>query len=109
MQYMDGVVGNSSSGLIEVPSFRIGTINIGDRQKGRIKAASVIDCDTSVKEIQGALKKLFSKSFQEQIKLVENPYGNGGTSEKILEVIRAYPLNEILKKCFYNITHTISD
>ena len=103
MQYIDGVVGNSSSGLLEVPSFKIGTINIGDRQRGRIKAGSVIDCDPSIKDIRQALDKLFSQPFQEQLKCVINPYGLGGTAEKILEIIRLYPLEGILKKRFYDL------
>ena len=103
MQYMDGVVGNSSSGLLEAPSFRIGTINIGDRQRGRIKAESVIDCDPSVEGIRAALERLFSRSFQEKIKNVVNPYGEGGVAEKIIEIIRGCVLNGILKKKFYDI------
>ena len=63
LQYMDGVVGNSSSGLIEVPSFRIATIDIGDRQKGRIKAESVISCEPSEASISTALEKMFSPTF----------------------------------------------
>ena len=102
MQYMDAVVGNSSSGLIEAPSFRIGTINIGDRQRGRLKANSVIDCNNSVKAIQSAFNKLFSLSFQQRLQKVENPYGNGGASIKIVEIISSFSLNEILKKQFYD-------
>jgi GDP/UDP-N,N'-diacetylbacillosamine 2-epimerase (hydrolysing) len=103
MQYIDGVVGNSSSGLLEVPSFRIGTINIGDRQRGRIKAKSVIDCQPTTEDIQAALTKLFSASFKEQLNHVINPYGVGGTAEKIVEIIRSYPLDNILKKQFYDL------
>jgi len=68
LQYVDAVVGNSSSGLAEVPSFRIGTINIGDRQKGRIKALSVIDCEPKKEEILKAFKEIYSKEFQEKLK-----------------------------------------
>ena len=103
MQYIDGVVGNSSSGLLEAPSFQIGTINIGDRQRGRIKAESVIDCNTSIKGIQYAFESLFSKPFQSQLQQVKNPYGNEGASDKILEIIRSFPLDGILKKAFYNL------
>tara|TARA_B100001059_G_scaffold236603_1_gene288171 strand:- start:62 stop:1225 length:1164 start_codon:yes stop_codon:yes gene_type:complete len=102
MQYMDAVVGNSSSGLIEVPSFRIGTINIGDRQRGRLKAKSVIDCNYSVEAIQSAFNELFSLTFQQRLQQVENPYGNGGASIKIVEIIRSFSLNGILKKQFYD-------
>ncbi|GJL54509.1 MAG: UDP-N-acetyl glucosamine 2-epimerase [Nitrospirales bacterium] len=102
LQYMDGVIGNSSSGLIEAPSFKIGTINIGERQRGRIKAESVIDCESSEKAIRAALNELFSVSFQHRVKTVSNPYGEGGTTEKILGVIKTYPLEGILKKRFYD-------
>ena len=97
---MDGVVGNSSSGLLEVPSFKIGTINIGDRQCGRIKAESVIDCEPSLDGIRSAFAKLYSKSFQDQLKRVVSPYGEGGVAEKIVEVIGAYSTEGILKKKF---------
>ena len=102
MQYVDGVVGNSSSGLLEAPSFKIGTINIGDRQRGRIKADSIIDCDPTIESIQSAFKKMYSQPFQQQLKHVINPYGNGGAAKKILKIIQSYPLKDILKKKFYN-------
>jgi GDP/UDP-N,N'-diacetylbacillosamine 2-epimerase (hydrolysing) len=105
LQYVDGVVGNSSSGLVEAPSFKICTINIGDRQRGRIKADSVIDCDTSVESIKSSLNKLFSPIFQEQLQQIKNPYGNGGASKKIVEIIRIFSLDRVLKKRFYNINY----
>jgi GDP/UDP-N,N'-diacetylbacillosamine 2-epimerase (hydrolysing) len=103
MQYIDGVIGNSSSGLIEAPSYKIGTINIGDRQRGRIMAKSVINCDPSIDGIQSALNKLYSPVFQKQLQKLENPYGNGGSSKKIVKIIRSFPLNGVLKKKFYDI------
>ena len=103
MQFIDGVIGNSSSGLLEAPIFKIGTINIGDRQRGRIQADSVIDCMPIVEDIRYALKELYSQTFQKKIKAVKSPYGNGGATERILEVIREYPLNGILKKFFYDL------
>jgi len=103
MQFMDAVVGNSSSGLIEVPSFRIGTINIGDRQKGRIKASSVIDCAPEIKDMRKAFDELYSKEFQVKLKKVKNPYGNGGVAKKVVKIIREYPLGNILKKTFHDI------
>ena len=103
MQYIDAVVGNSSSGLLEAPSFKIGTINIGDRQAGRIKAESVIDCDPSVLGIHESFKELYSHGFQLQLEQVENPYGNGGASEKIVEILKSFSLDEVLKKKFFNI------
>lgn len=103
LQYVDAMVGNSSSGLAEAPSFKIGTINIGDRQKGRIKADSVIDCKPIKSSIVQAFKKLYSKEFKEILKRVENPYGNGCASKKILEEIKKVDLRNILKKSFYDI------
>ncbi|MDT8384917.1 MAG: UDP-N-acetylglucosamine 2-epimerase [Gammaproteobacteria bacterium] len=106
MKYVDGVVGNSSSGLLEAPSFRIGTVNIGDRQRGRICAKSVIDCDPNVDSIQKALVRLYSPEFQESLKQVRNPYGEGGTAEKIAEVLCGFPLDEIIKKQFFDLDVT---
>ncbi len=102
LQIVDGVVGNSSSGLTEVPSFRKGTINIGDRQRGRLRAESVIDCSPDEKSIDDALKRLYSSDFQQKLAKSSNPYGNGGATVKIIEVIREAPLETLLKKQFYN-------
>jgi GDP/UDP-N,N'-diacetylbacillosamine 2-epimerase (hydrolysing) len=96
-------VGNSSSGLTEVPSFQKGTVNIGDRQKGRLRAKSVIDCDSDRENILSGLKQLFSTEFQSSLKTVVNPYGEGGASKKIVEVLKDYPLQSILKKKFYDL------
>lgn len=102
LRHVDGVIGNSSSGLTEVPSFHKGTINIGNRQLGRLKAESVIDCASDRRAIAGALDQLYSPAFQARLDTVCNPYGEGGASEKIVKVIRDYPLNEIVKKAFYD-------
>ena len=103
LQFMDVVVGNSSSGLLEAPSFKIGTIDIGDRQKGRIKADSVISCLPNKKNIDNALKKLYSKDFQNIVKNVNNPYEKGGASKSILDIIKNFNLDNILKKTFYDL------
>ena len=103
LQYVDAVVGNSSSGLAEAPSFRIGTINIGDRQKGRIKASSVIDCEPNKDSILKSFEKLYSKEFQETLKTTINPYGNGCASKKIVEILKNVDLENILKKSFYDL------
>ena len=104
MQYVDAVVGNSSSGIIEAPSFKIGTINIGDRQRGRVRAESIIDCDSDYHSIVRAFQRLYSKEFQKKLKSVKNPYGEGGASEKIVSILKSCPLSGILKKAFYNLT-----
>lgn len=102
IQYVDGVVGNSSSGLHEVPSFKKGTINIGERQRGRLKAGSVIDCKPERASIKRALDELFSPEFQSQLPLVQNPYENAGASAAIVQVLEQCSLDELLKKRFYD-------
>jgi GDP/UDP-N,N'-diacetylbacillosamine 2-epimerase (hydrolysing) len=100
LQYVDAVVGNSSSGLLEAPSFKIGTINVGDRQKGRIKAASVIDCNPDGVEIIAAIQRLYSPEFHQILLELINPYGAGGASKKIAEILSSHSLMNILKKSF---------
>jgi GDP/UDP-N,N'-diacetylbacillosamine 2-epimerase (hydrolysing) len=100
---VDGVVGNSSSGLVEVPSFKKGTINIGDRQRGRLQAESVINCEPERNSIATALNELYSSRFQTGLRQVINPYGNGGASESIVSVIKKSSLDGILKKHFFDI------
>jgi len=103
LQFVDAMVGNSSSGLAEAPTFKIGTINIGNRQKGRINADSVIDCIPQENSIKDSFEKLYSNKFQEKLKEVENPYGNGGASQKIKKIIKNTILDNILEKSFFNI------
>jgi GDP/UDP-N,N'-diacetylbacillosamine 2-epimerase (hydrolysing) len=100
---VDGVVGNSSSGLAEVPSFRKGTINIGDRQRGRLHAESVINCEPTQSSITSALAQLYSADFQTRLRKVTNPYGEGGASEKVVNTLKRYPLGGIVKKTFYDL------
>ena len=102
---VDGVVGNSSSGLAEVPSFKKGTINIGDRQRGRLQAASVINCEPTRQSIEAALKRLYFDDFQVSLSQVLNPYGEGGASEKIIASIKSAALEDVLKKRFYDDGH----
>lgn len=106
IEQVDGVVGNSSSGLIEVPSFRRGTVNIGDRQRGRLRAASVIDCEPDRASIAAALDRLFSAEFRRQLETVENPYGNGGASEAIVKVLEEQSFHHLLKKSFHDLPVT---
>jgi GDP/UDP-N,N'-diacetylbacillosamine 2-epimerase (hydrolysing) len=102
LQFMDAVVGNSSSGLIEAPSFKIGTINIGDRQRGRIKVPSVISCLPKKNDIDSAFNKMYSREFQNTLDKVENAYGNGGASKEIVNIIKSVDLHDIIKKPFYD-------
>ena len=102
LKHVDAVVGNSSSGLIEAPSFKIGTINIGDRQLGRLKSRSVIDCLPDRCSIREGLSELYSQAFQAKLKGVDNLYGNGGAANAIVDVLSNYPMQNILKKRFYD-------
>jgi GDP/UDP-N,N'-diacetylbacillosamine 2-epimerase (hydrolysing) len=104
LQYVDAMVGNSSSGLAEAPSFKIATINIGDRQKGRIMAKSVIDCNCDKDSINNAFKLLYSSNFKNILLDSTNPYGDGCASGKIIKVLKNIDLENILKKSFYDIT-----
>jgi GDP/UDP-N,N'-diacetylbacillosamine 2-epimerase (hydrolysing) len=103
IQYMDAVIGNSSSGIVEVPAFKKPTINIGDRQKGRIMGASIINCEPNKPDIIDAIKKAISEDFKKGLNDVENPYGEGGASLKIKEILKNVSLENILKKQFYDI------
>jgi GDP/UDP-N,N'-diacetylbacillosamine 2-epimerase (hydrolysing) len=101
---VDGVVGNSSSGLIEVPSFKKGTINIGDRQRGRLQAKSVINCEPTCESITVALPRLYSTDFQTSLQQVINPYGEGGASEKVVSTLKNTDISSIVKKTFYDLS-----
>lgn len=101
MRHVDGVIGNSSSGILEAPSFRVGTVNIGDRQKGRVKADSVIDCEPTRSDIVGALHKLYAADFQESLRKVVSPYGEEPVAARIVQVLAGIPLEGLLKKRFF--------
>jgi GDP/UDP-N,N'-diacetylbacillosamine 2-epimerase (hydrolysing) len=103
---VDGVVGNSSSGLAEVPSFKKGTINIGDRQRGRLQATSVINCEPNQESIADAINILYSSSFQVDLSQVRNPYGEGGAAEKIVNTLKSININNIVKKAFYDLPNS---
>lgn len=104
---VDGVVGNSSSGLIEVPSFNKGTVNIGDRQRGRLQAASIINCEPNRESIGEAINRLYSTEFQKGLTKVINPYGEGGASEKIVGTLKLYDFAGIVKKSFHDLPSSI--
>ena len=103
LQYVDAVVGNSSSGIVEVPSFHIPTVNIGDRQKGRLRASSVIDCKPNAGSISKALNTALSTEFKQQALYTSNPYELPDTAKNIFEIIRSYPLAGITRKHFYDL------
>ncbi|MDB2615903.1 UDP-N-acetylglucosamine 2-epimerase [Luminiphilus sp.] len=100
MAQVDAVVGNSSSGLIEAPSFKTATVNIGDRQRGRLKCGSVIDCLPVEREVAAAVEQVYLPDFQRGLKEVVNPYGEGGASKAIIDVLETVDLDGILKKPF---------
>lgn len=104
MKFVDGVVGNSSSGIAEAPSFGIGTVNIGDRQKGRLCATSVINCEPTTDRIREALDKLYCPNFRENATNTVNPYGNGGASAEIAKVLNQHSLKGIIKKSFHDLS-----
>lgn len=103
LKSVDVVVGNSSSGIIEVPSFGIPTINIGDRQNGRIQAESIINVAPLHGDLTAAIEKAFSRDWKAKCLGVKNPYGHGGTSDKIIEILKGSNLNNLLKKEFYDL------
>ena len=101
LRFVKAVVGNSSSGVIEVPSFGIPTLNIGDRQKGRIAAESVVNCGTSKEEILIGLEQVLKSEHKE----IYNPYEGKNTTADILQVLKTYPLEGLIQKSFYNINN----
>lgn len=103
MQQVNAVVGNSSSGLVEVPSFGIPTLNIGDRQKGRIAADSVYNCNTDKASILQGLDTIMSPTFKQKAAVTYNPYDKEGTAQAMFNVIRTYPLDSLNQKHFYDI------
>tara|TARA_Y100001968_G_scaffold307274_1_gene324958 strand:+ start:1577 stop:2737 length:1161 start_codon:yes stop_codon:yes gene_type:complete len=103
LAHVDAVIGNSSSGLLEAPSFNIGTINVGDRQKGRLSAKSIINCRPNSNSISTAISKIYSKSFKETLKNNLNPYGEGGSAKKIVNILKEVELDSLILKEFHDI------
>jgi len=102
LSYVDGVVGNSSSGILEVPSFKKPTINIGDRQKGRLQADSIINTPISSQAITKAIESIYTPEIKQRVQQSTNPYESDNTSQKIVEVIKKYEKQTLLKKGFYD-------
>jgi UDP-N-acetylglucosamine 2-epimerase (non-hydrolysing)/GDP/UDP-N,N'-diacetylbacillosamine 2-epimerase (hydrolysing) len=99
----DVVIGNSSSGLIEAPAEGVPTVNIGDRQKGRLRSASVIDCEPTSAEIAAAIKRAIGDEFRLRAKSAAPAYGTGNTAEQISEVLASFPLDRLSRKTFHDI------
>ena len=109
MKVANVVIGNSSSGIIEAPSIGTPTINIGDRQKGRLKAPSVISCDCEYDSIHSAVKLSLSKNHQKISKRKESPYGNPGAAKKIINILSKTGFDNLLKKKFHIIDEDAFD
>lgn len=101
--YVNAVVGNSSSAILEVPSFHVPTVNIGSRQEGRLAAQSVIHCDTTCKGITEALRKALSAEFHTSMKEYGNPYEQKDTALRIYEILKTHPLEGLTRKEFYDV------
>ncbi|PWC09731.1 UDP-N-acetylglucosamine 2-epimerase [Brenneria corticis] len=101
IKHAEVVIGNSSSGIIEVPSFNVPTVNIGARQKGRLAANSVFHCDTKKNDIYECIKSAIAYKNEKTDKEIANPYGDGNTSGKILNILKSHVLNRV--KIFHNL------
>lgn len=93
VKYAAAVIGNSSSGIIEVPAFDVPTVNIGSRQKGRLAAKSVLHCEANRADIERAIRSANEREYKETVEEIENPYGQGNTSEKVIEMIKTLDFN----------------
>ena len=104
MKLADAVVGNSSSGLIEAPTFKVATVNVGDRQKGRLKAASVIDCAEDKDSVVAAITRALSPEHRALVSTMVPPYGaTGDVSRRMTEILDTVPLDGILQKRFFDL------
>lgn len=103
LQYVTAVIGNSSSGILEVPSAHIPTLNIGDRQNGRTKGESIVDCKSDKTSVIEGLKKVLSPEFRTFCKTTTNPYEKEGTADNIFKIISSYPMDKLQQKSFYNL------
>ena len=103
VKYARAVIGNSSSGIVEVPSLHVPTVNIGDRQKGRVRAESVIDCKADPDSISNALERAVSPDFREAVQNVKNPYEKQDTAKNITAVIKKSEICNIIKKHFVDL------
>tara|TARA_B110000014_G_C19875701_1_gene453304 strand:- start:14 stop:736 length:723 start_codon:yes stop_codon:yes gene_type:complete len=103
LKQVDGIIGNSSSGILEMPYFKKGTINIGSRQSGRLMSKSIINVKIKKNKIDKAIKKLLSKNFKKILKKSTNAYGNPGATRKIINILKTTNTKEIFNKSFFDI------
>lgn len=101
VKYADAVIGNSSSGIIEVPSFDVPTVNIGIRQQGRLAAKSVLNCSPTVDSILEAITLAVSRNYKKQNEKILNPYGQGNASSKVIKMIKSFDFSRM--KVFYDL------
>lgn len=102
---VDAIIGNSSSGVIEAPFLKIPTLNIGNRQEGRMMSESVICCKSEEKDILKGIEKIFTKKFQQKLKISKNLFGKGDTSKKILKILDDIKIDLSIKKKFYDLPY----
>ena len=107
LHYVSGVVGNSSSGIIEAPSIPVPSINIGDRQSGREKARSVIDCAVDRADIEAAILKIFNPDFRRRLRGMENPYGGGNVANTVVSILENCDFQGVKKKRFYDLDREV--
>lgn len=111
LRFSEGIIGNSSSGIVEAPAIGIPTVNIGNRQKGRLQADSILNCAPKKDEIIKAVKESQSEEFRERARHTVNPYGDGSTSERIVQTITEYLYQDKihLEKKFYDVDFNITN
>lgn len=102
LSYVDFIIGNSSSGLLEAPSMRIGTVNLGNRQSGRPRAISVLDADFNQLNIEAAIRSVISEDFKKSLSSCTNPYGETGASTKIMQVLEETNFHRLKPKLFFD-------
>lgn len=101
LKHVDVVIGNSSSGIVEAPSFKIPTINLGKRQSGRLKSRSIINCSFDSLKFESALKKSLSKSFKRKVIKFKNPYFKPNTIKNMLKILKKIKFKNSTQKLFY--------
>ncbi|WP_373077084.1 UDP-N-acetylglucosamine 2-epimerase [Fusobacterium varium] len=102
LKYSKGLIGNSSSGIVELPYLKVGNLNIGDRQKGRIQSSSTLNCNPIKEEIIEKIKIMLTDEYKEKVQKTVSPYGDGEVSSKIVDIIKNIK-NINLKKEFYDL------
>ena len=102
IKHCSAVIGNSSSGIVEAPSFKVPTVNVGDRQKGRIQAASIINCSPEARAIQQSIDRVLTPAFQKSLPGISNPYDKPNTCSTIVELLENTDIFGITKKIFHD-------